>query len=107
MLRFTMRNFLEYLAIELLIRILHFCNDFRSILRFSMTSWKHFHLVCDSASLQLRIELDVNNMDIVDKNFDCVSVLKNLRRYQSGGDAIVLLNTSIITHRTSPDQSEA
>ncbi|QRW22128.1 glycosyltransferase family 17 protein [Rhizoctonia solani] len=94
-----MRNFLEYLAIELLIRILHFCNDFRSILRFSMTSWKHFHLVCDSASLQLRIELDVNNMDIVDKNFDCVSVLKNLRRYQS---AQINLKPVRILHKFIP-----
>ncbi|KAH7338729.1 hypothetical protein B0J17DRAFT_388871 [Rhizoctonia solani] len=73
---------LQDLAAELVIRILQHCDDSRSILKFSTTSWQYFHLVKNSASLQLRIELDSNEMDIVGGLQDCRSLLEKLRQHQ-------------------------
>ncbi|CAE6500935.1 unnamed protein product [Rhizoctonia solani] len=73
---------LQDLATELVIQILQNCNDSRSILRFSATSWRYFDLVKNSTNLQLRIELDSNEMDIVGGLHDHWSFLQKLRQYQ-------------------------
>ncbi|KAL5640164.1 hypothetical protein ACGC1H_007439 [Rhizoctonia solani] len=72
------------LAAELVIRILHFCDDYRSIVRFSTTSRRYIRLVKNSVTLQLRIELGANGMEIIGEStndYHDPALLQRLRRY--------------------------
>ncbi|CAE6475989.1 unnamed protein product [Rhizoctonia solani] len=79
---------LQDLAAELVIRILHFCDNYRSIVQFSATSRRYMLLVQDLATLQLRIELGANEMEMIDgSTYNYLALLQRLRRYQEGKES--------------------
>ncbi|CAE6410412.1 unnamed protein product [Rhizoctonia solani] len=91
---------LQDLAAELVIRILYFCDDYRSIVWFSAVSRRYSCLFKNSVALQLKIELDSNEMEITgDSTHNYPDLLQRLRRYR---DAWIDPKPSKIKHKSAP-----
>ncbi|CAE6490018.1 unnamed protein product, partial [Rhizoctonia solani] len=68
---------------EVIVRILQSCN-FRTIIRYSTADRRAYHLVKNSVILQLRIELEMNRLEIIEYSSDVTisSILEDVIRYR-------------------------
>ncbi|KAJ1303184.1 hypothetical protein OPQ81_011383 [Rhizoctonia solani] len=75
---------LDHMPNEVIIHILRYCS-FRFILSYAMTSRRGYHLVKNSAILQLHIELEVAGLEIIESMNDATSpsLLQDVIRYQN------------------------